>query len=61
MLEFITNVTWVIVLTISSLAAVYCLVRLSAIAWHRTKAEYDTLLHTNKENSERKRQNNEEL
>lgn len=56
MLEFIIDLTRIIVGIISGLAFVYCLVRLSAIAWHRTKHEYD-----DEKYPERKRQNNEEL
>ncbi len=60
MIEFITNLTWMIVGIILGFVVVYSLVRLSAIAWLRTKHEYDTLPY-DEELPERKRQNNEEL
>ena len=41
MLEFIINLAWIIIIIIGFLAIVYSLVRLAAIAWHRTKREYD--------------------
>lgn len=58
--ELITNLTWMIIIIFGVPGAVYCLVRLGAIAWHRTKVEYYTLLHTNEEHPEPKRQNDEE-
>lgn len=61
MLELITNLMWVIIVIIVGFVIVYSLVRLAAIAWHRTKAEYNTLLRTKEEYPERKRQNDEEL
>ena len=41
MFEFITNLSWIIISIIGFLAVVYSLVRLAAIAWHRTKQEYN--------------------
>ncbi|KKL55590.1 hypothetical protein LCGC14_2253890 [marine sediment metagenome] len=63
--ELITNLTWIIIGTIVGttvgLVVVYSLVRLAAIAWHRTKAEYYALLYEDEEHPEPKRQNDEEL
>ena len=52
MLELITNLIWVTIGIICSLAVVYSLVRLAAIAWHRTKAEFDTPPHEDEEHPE---------
>ena len=61
MMELITNLTWVIVGIVVVFVVVYSLVRLIAIAWHKTKSEYDALLHVNRQYPERKHQNDEEL
>ncbi len=44
MLEFIINLAWIVIIIIIFLAVVYSLVRLAAIAWHRTKQEYESRL-----------------
>jgi hypothetical protein len=59
--ELITNLTWMIIIIFGGPAIVYCLVRLAAIAWHRTKHEYETLLHVDEKHPEPKRQNDEEI
>ena len=41
MLEFIAHSGWIIIYPLAFLAIVYSLVRLVAIAWFRTKREYD--------------------
>ena len=41
MQEFITDIIWLTISIIGAFAIVYSLVRLAAIAWHRTKREYD--------------------
>ena len=61
MLELIINLTWIIVGISVGFAVVYSLVRLAAIAWHKTKNEYDTLPYINEDYPERKRQNDEEF
>ena len=61
MLELITNLFWIIISIIGIFTAVYSLVRLAAIAWHRTKAEFDTRPFNDGEFPNRKRQNDEEL
>jgi hypothetical protein len=43
MLESLINLMQIIIGIIGGFAVVYSLVRLAAIAWHRTKREYDTL------------------
>jgi len=55
MLDFLIDLTRVIIGAVVGFIVVYSLVRLAAIAWHKTKREYDT------PPPERKRQNDEEL
>ena len=66
MLELIINLMWTIIGVFAGFAVVYSLVRLVAIAWHKTKSEYETdfgyLDHSDydEEYPERKHQNDEE-
>ena len=53
--ELVTNLIWIVAIILVGFPIVYSLVRLAAIAWHKTKREYDT------PPPERKRQNDEEL
>lgn len=55
MLDFLIDLTRVIIGSVVFFIVVYALIRLAAIAWHKTKREYDTLP------PERKRQNDKEL
>ena len=55
MIDFLIDLTRVIIGVVVGFIVVYSLVRLAAIAWHKTKREYDT------PPPERKRQNDEEL
>ena len=55
MLDFLIDLTRIIIGAVVGFIVVYSLVRLAAIAWHKTKREYDT------PPPERKRQNDEEL
>ncbi len=64
MLEFIINLIWLIVNygggLIGALIIVYCLVRLSAIAWHKTKKEYGSRPYNYEEYLRRNHRNDEE-
>ena len=55
MIDFLIDLTRVIIGSVVVFIVVYSLVRLAAIAWHKTKREYDILP------PERKRLNDEEL
>ncbi len=55
MLDLIIDLTRVIIGSVVGFIVVYSLFRLAAIAWHKTKREYET------PPPERKRQNDEEL
>ncbi len=55
MLDFLIDLTRVIIGAVVGFIIVYSLVRLAAIAWHKTKREYDTLP------PEPKRQNDKEF
>lgn len=66
MLELITNLTWVIITIVVGFIVVYSLVRLAAIAWHKTKSEYEKDGHFDysdydEEYPEPKHQNDKEL
>ena len=61
MQELYTNLVLVIMGTIGIFAIVYSLVRLAAIAWHKTKAEFDSRPFNDEEFPNHKRQNDEEL
>ena len=55
MLDFLIDLTRIIIGSVVGFIIVYSLVRLAAIAWHKTKREYDTLP------PERKHPNDEDL
>ncbi len=61
MVELITNLILIIIIILVGFVVVYSLVRLAAIAFYRTKREFDTLSYTDEEYPERKHQNDEEL
>ncbi len=61
MLEIIIDLIRIIIVIFSVLVIVYSLARLTSIAWHKTKKEYDSRLFEDEEFPNRNHQNDEEL
>ncbi len=72
MQEFITDMSewyvnwfvhliWLTITIVGAFAIVYSLVRLAAIAWHRTKREYDLRHFSEGDAAHRNHQNGKEL